>query len=82
VTKTNVTETVLGQLGIKFATLADFDELCFGADAPKPPKAKVTIGSGEGDNATAKVLSTFYDPSISNLPEEWTESKPAVIAFN
>jgi hypothetical protein len=82
VTITNVTEGVLGQLGVKFATPGDFDELCFGANAPKPPKAKVTIGSGEGANATSKDLSTFYDPSVSNLPEGWTEEKAPIIAFN
>jgi hypothetical protein len=82
VTKTNVTEGVLAQLGVKFATPGDFDELCFGANAPKPPKAGVTIGSGEGADTTSKDLSTFYDPSISNLPEGWTETKAPVIAFN
>jgi hypothetical protein len=82
VTITNVTDAVLGQLGVKFATPGDFDELCFGADAPKPPKAKVTIGEGEGASAKSKDLSTFYDPSIANLPEGWTESKSPVIAFN
>jgi hypothetical protein len=82
VTITNVTEAVLGQLGVKFATPGDFDELCFGGNAPKPPKAGVTIGSGEGADATSKDLSTFYDPSISNLPDGWTETKAPVIAFN
>jgi len=82
VTITNVTEAVLGQLGVKFATPGDFDELCFGANAPKPPKAGVTIGEGEGANAKSKDLSTFYDPSISNLPEGWTELKAPIIAFD
>jgi hypothetical protein len=82
VTITNVTEAVISQLGIKLATPGDFDELCFGANAPKPPKASVTVGSGEGAAATSKTLSTFYDPSIANLPTGWTESKAPVIAFN
>ena len=82
VTITNVTDAVLGQLGVKFATPGDFDELCFGANAPKPPKASVTIGEGDGASATSKDLSTFYDPSISNLPEGWTEAKAPIIAFN
>src|SRR4028119_2470827 len=82
VTITNVTEAVLTTLGVKLATPGDFDELCFGANAPKPPKASVTIGEGDGATATSKTLSTFYDPSIANLPTGWTESKAPIIAFN
>jgi hypothetical protein len=82
VTITNVTDTILNQLGIKFATAEDFDELCFGANAPKPPKAGATIGSGEGAAATSKDVSTFYDPSTANLPEGWIELKAPIIAFN
>jgi hypothetical protein len=82
VTITNVTQDVLNRLGIKLATPGDFDELCFGANAPKPPKAGATIGSGDGANATSKDLSTFYDPSIEALPEGWTETKAPVISFN
>jgi hypothetical protein len=82
VTITNVTQETLTALGVKLATPGDFDELCFGANAPKPPKASVTIGSGDGDSATSKTLSTFYDPSIASLPTGWTESKPPIIAFN
>lgn len=81
VTITNVTEAVIGQLGIKLAVASDFDELCFGADAPKPPKGSVTIGTGDGADATSKTLSTFYDPS-SALPTGWTQSKAPIIAFN
>jgi hypothetical protein len=82
VTITNVTQAVLDQLGVKLATPGDFDELCFGANSPKPPKASVTIGSGEGAEATSKDLSTFYDPSTTTLPTGWTESKAPKIAFN
>jgi hypothetical protein len=82
VTVTNLSSTILDGLGIKFATPGDFDELCFGANAPKPPKASATIGSGDGDSATSKTLSTFYDPSKDTLPTGWTESKAPVIAFN
>jgi hypothetical protein len=82
VTITNVTQAVLDGLGVKLATPGDFDELCFGANAPKPPKASVTIGSGEGADATSKDLSTFYDPSTTTLPSGWTESKAPIIAFN
>lgn len=81
VTITNVTEAVIGQLGIKLATPADFDELCFGAQAPKPPKASITIGTGDGAEATSKTLSTFYDPSVT-LPAGWTESKSPRVSFN
>lgn len=79
VTITNVTQTVLDGLGVKLATPGDFDELCFGANAPKPPKASVTIADGD---TASKDLSTFYDPSTTTLPAGWTESKAPVIAFN
>jgi hypothetical protein len=82
VTITNVTQATLDSLGVKLATPGDFDELCFGGNAPKPPKASVTIGEGDGATLTSKTLSTFYDPSIANLPEGWTESKAPIIAFN
>jgi len=82
VTITNVTQAVIDGLGIKLATPGDFDELCFGTNSPKPPKASVTIGSGTGDDATAKTLSTFYDPSTTTLPTGWTESKAPIISFN
>ncbi|MEG4147886.1 hypothetical protein [Microcoleus sp. Pol12B5] len=79
VTITNVTQAVIDGLGIKLATAGDFDELCFGGNSPKPPKAAVTIA--DGDNSS-KTLSTFYDPSTSTLPTGWTESKAPIIAFN
>jgi hypothetical protein len=79
VTITNVTQGILDQLGVKLATPGDFDELCFGANAPKPPKASVTIADGAD---ASKTLSTFYDPSTTTLPTGWTESKAPVIAFN
>jgi hypothetical protein len=82
VTITNVTQTVIDALGIKLATPGDFDELCFGADAPKPPKASATIGQGDGATATSKTLSTFFDPSTTTLPEGWTQSKAPKIAFD
>jgi hypothetical protein len=79
VTITNVTQTIIDGLGIKLATPGDFDELCFGANAPKPPKASATIADGD---SASKTLSTFYDPSTTNLPTGWTEFKAPVIAFN
>jgi hypothetical protein len=82
VTITNVTQAVIDGLGIKLAVPGDFDELCFGANAPRPPKASVTIGEGSGAEATSKTLSTFYDPSTTTLPTGWTESKAPLIAFN
>ena len=82
VTITNLEATVIDGLGIKLATPGDFDELCFGATAPKPPKASATIGNGEGADLEIKTLSTFYDPSTDNLPAGWTESKAPRIAFN
>ncbi len=78
VTITNLTQATVTALGISLATPGDFDELCFGAQAPKPPKASVTIADGV-DNS--KTLSTFYDPSVT-LPTGWTESKAPKIAFN
>ena len=82
VTITNVTQDTLTKLGVKLAVPSDFDELCFGANAPKPPKASVTLGGGDETSPTSKTLSTFYDPSITALPTEWTESKAPRIAFN
>ncbi|WP_373534663.1 hypothetical protein [Microcoleus sp.] len=82
VTITNVTQAVLDGLGVKLAVPGDFDELCFGGNSPKPPKASVTIGEGAGELLTSKTLSTFYDPSTSALPTGWTESKAPIIAFN
>jgi len=82
VTIRNLASGALDGLGVKLATPGDFDELCFGANAPKPPKASITLGSGEGADQTSKTLSTFYDPSIASLPTGWTESKAPVIAFN
>ena len=82
VTITNVTQAVIDGLGIKLATAGDFDELCFGGNSPKPPKAERTIGEGDGATATSKTLSTFYDPSTTTLPTGWTESKAPKIAFN
>lgn len=81
VTITNVTAAVIGQLGITLAVPGDFNELCFGGNSPKPPKASLTIGEGIGADATSKTLSTFYDPSVT-LPAGWTESKAPRIAFN
>ena len=82
VTITNVTQAVIDELGIKLATPGDFDELCFGANAPKPPKASRTVGEGSGASLISKTLSTFYDPSTTTLPTGWTESKAPIIAFN
>jgi len=82
VTITNLPSGALDALGVKLAVPGDFDELCFGGNAPKPPKASVTIGEGDGATATSKTLSTFYDPSVANLPEGWAESKAPIIAFN
>jgi hypothetical protein len=79
VTITNLAANALDGLGVKLATPGDFDELCFGANAPKPPKASITIADGE---SASKTLSTFYDPSIADLPTGWTEFKAPVIAFN
>src|SRR4028119_1415812 len=79
VTITNVTQAVLDGLGVKLATPGDFDELCFGGNSPKPPKASATIASGDD---SSKMLSTFYDRSTTTLPTGWTESKAPKIAFN
>lgn len=54
VTITNVTQATVEALGIKLAVPGDFDELCFGANSPKPPKAQVTIGSGDENSETSK----------------------------
>lgn len=81
VTITNVTEATILALGVRLATPGDFDELCFGANAPKPPKASRTISTGADASLNIKTLSTFYDPSVT-LPAGWTESKSPKISFN
>lgn len=58
---------VAGALGIREATQND-DDLVFGADSPKPPRAYTVVGSG--DNVS--IIQTFYDPSGGQLPEGWT----------
>lgn len=66
VTETNAGS--LGGLGIVNAVADDRDELCFGANFPKPPRASRVIGS----TTEIKVVSTFYDPSKETLPSGWT----------
>jgi hypothetical protein len=70
VTETNVTTAVLTALGHKVPTRTDIAELVFGAEMPRPPRAKTVIGTGED----AKNVSTFYDPSVT-IPEKWTNAK-------
>ena len=56
----------LSELGIQSAA-ANEDDLVFGSQRPKPPRAsKRTIGDGG-----TTVLSTFYDPSRTTLPDTW-----------
>lgn len=59
-----VTETSAGgpltELGIVDATAADADDLVFGANFPKPPRATKEVGTSGTD--TYRKISTYYDP--------------------
>lgn len=77
VTQTNITAAVLTQLGVRLATQANLDDLVTGCDYPKPPRASITI-AGTDD---VKVVSTYYDPSITALPENWTPTKNGVLSI-
>jgi len=66
VTSTNTGGDLSG-LGINIATGADLDEVCTGANFPKPPRAAFIQGTGD----IIKEISTFYDPSVSDLPKGW-----------
>ena len=72
-TESNVTGAVLGQLGHKTPGRTDIAELVFGANVPRPPRARFT--SGTEDNV--KIISTYYDPSNA-LPAGWTNAKNGV----
>lgn len=57
-------------LGIQIATGAD-DDLVWGANSPKPPRASRVVVSADG----VDVLTTFIDPSrADSLPEGWSTS--------
>ncbi|BAZ31151.1 hypothetical protein NIES4074_36230 [Cylindrospermum sp. NIES-4074] len=61
----------LAALGIQYATENDVKELVFGAEFPKPGRAKKLIVSGSGDAQTASNVITFYDPS-KEFPSGWS----------
>lgn len=58
----------LGALGIRVATTADRD-LVFGASRPRPPRARRIVGTGDQTD----VISTFYDPTVAQLPAGWSD---------
>lgn len=66
VTETNAGE--LGGLGVMKPTASDRDEICFGASYPKPGRASKTFVSGDD----IKIVSTYYDPSKTELPTGWS----------
>lgn len=74
VTLTNAGD--LTGLGVTNAVAGDRDELCFGANFPKPPQASIIKANGD----EIKVVRTFYDPS-KNLPAGWTPAKPGRISI-
>jgi hypothetical protein len=64
-----VTETNAGslaELGVIKAVAGDRDELCFGCNFPKPPKASLVKVTGDD----IKTITTFYDPG--KTLEKWT----------
>ncbi|PIG90820.1 hypothetical protein [Gloeocapsopsis sp. IPPAS B-1203] len=64
-------------LGIRNAAASDRDELCFGANFPKPPRAnKSATVSNE-----VQTYSTFYDPSTESLPSGWQPSGGGVYSI-
>lgn len=74
-----VTETNAGSLaalGVVKATAGDRDELCFGANFPKPPRATKTVISG----SDIKTITTFYDPSKTDATG-WTLAGGAKLAL-
>lgn len=75
VTITNVGD-LAGSLGVKTANAGDRDELCFGANFPKPPQASIIKVSGDD----IKTIRTFYDPS-KDLTGGWTPSRPGRYAI-
>lgn len=77
VSETNITATVVAALGIKIAVASDLNDLVWGANRPKPPRAS-TI-KVEGDDV--KTLSTFYDNSVSSLPADWSTAGAAKISL-
>ena len=60
VTETNVGS--LSSLGIVNATAADRDDLCFGTNFPKPPRAQKVTGT-TAENL--KTITTFYSPTVT-----------------
>lgn len=64
VTIQNVTEATLAALGVRLI-VPDIADLVFGADFPKPPRFSKTLVDGDD----VKVVSSFYDPSVSVLPD-------------
>ncbi len=59
-----VTETNAGSLaalGIKEVTASDADEIVFGAEFPRPPRASRFV-AGSGDDG-GKTITTYHDPS-------------------
>lgn len=74
VTLTNAGD--LAGLGVINAVADDRDELCFGANFPKPPRAEFTKVDGDD----IKIISTFYDPSKA-LPDKWTPKGKGKLAL-
>jgi len=66
----------IDKIGLKEADASDADELCFGANAPKPPKAAFTFALG-GKPATVQ---TFFDPDKA-LVAPWQATKAGVYSF-
>lgn len=82
VTETNLTEgkTSLSAIGVKKAAAGDRDELCFGANFPKPPRASFIVTGKDKEKDGPKIISTFYDPS-GTLPTGWNTVLPGTYAL-
>lgn len=73
-----VTADVLTALGVKTATVADRDELVFGASYPKPARVKTILGVAPNENS----FSTFVDPTNEDgLPDTYTFIEAARTTF-
>ncbi|MBD2385258.1 hypothetical protein [Cylindrospermum sp. FACHB-282] len=68
----------LAALGIKYATENDVKDLVFGAEFPKPGKARKLVVSGTGNSATASNVITFYDPE-KEFPANWSPVSNAYV---
>lgn len=68
-TAAGIGSTQLTNIGIKDVAENDKDEVVFGANIPRPPRAKaiVTVAGQSGTGSSVNSYTTFYDPSKENV---------------